>query len=367
MHSNNPPKLYYLIKVNAVLCALYFGFRAAVLLDYCTDTPAAAIAAVFVVCALAGFYLSVNIWSKRGLLFLSFVLMLAATDVICFVTAGLFGGFENSTFMVLWAGGVFCAAAYGLFLLYGLYNERRVVKNTLTASSPKLHEQCRLAVLSDLHFGTIQPAKILTDTIQRINSEKFDGVILVGDIVDERTSKESLKLLFTELAALETTYGTFFVHGNHDRQECRKGDRTFTDSEFDTLMKEAGIRNIDDTVVNLGDSIQLIGRKDYSFNDRMDVAALLAGSDPSKFRIVAEHQPADCEELSEQGVDICLSAHYHGAQNWPNNLIYSLAGIRYMGEYRIGSMILYVNSGLAGSKYRIRTHGHCEYLELKLG
>ena len=66
MHSNNPPKLYYLIKVNAVLCALYFGFRAAVLLDYCTDTPAAAIAAVFVVCALAGFYLSVNIWSRKG-------------------------------------------------------------------------------------------------------------------------------------------------------------------------------------------------------------------------------------------------------------------------------------------------------------
>ena len=133
MHSNNPPKLYYLIKANAALCALYFGLRTAVFVDYYADTPAAAIAAVFVVCALAGFYLSVNIWSKRGLLFLSFVLMLAATDVICFVTAGLFGGFENSTFMVLWAGGVFCAAAYGLFLLYGLYNERRVVKNTLPA------------------------------------------------------------------------------------------------------------------------------------------------------------------------------------------------------------------------------------------
>lgn len=367
MHSNNPPKLYYLIKVNAVLCALYFGFRAAVLLDYCTDTPAAAIAAVFVVCALAGFYLSVNIWSRKGLLFMSFMLMLAVTDIICLVIAGLFGGFENRPFMILWLGGVFGITAFDLFVFYGFYNERRVVKNTLTVTSPKLHEQCRLAVLSDLHFGTIQPDKVLTDTIQKINSEKYDGVILTGDIVDEHTSKEGMKILFTELSKLESTYGTFFVHGNHDRQECIKGDRTFTDNEFDTLMKEAGIRNIDDTVVDLGDSIQLIGRKDYSFDDRMDVSALLAGSDPSKFRIVAEHQPSECEELSEQGVDVCLSAHYHGAQNWPNNLIYRLAGLRFMGEYRIGGMILYVNSGLAGSKHRIRTHGHCEYLELKLG
>ena len=367
MHANNPPKLYYLIKVNAVLCALYFGLRTAVFVDYYADTPAAALAAVFVVCALAGYYLSKDLWAKKGLIFLSFLLMLAATDIICLLIACLFGGLENRAFMILWLGGVFAIAAFDLFLLYGFYNERHVVKNPLAVTSPKLREQCRLAVLSDLHFGTIQPANVLTDTIKRINSEKYDGVILAGDIAEERTSKENLKILFAELSELKTTYGTFFVHGNHDRQECMKGKRTFTDNEFDTLMQEAGIRNIDDTVVDLGESIQLIGRKDFSFKDRMDVPTLLAGSDPSKFRIVAEHQPSECEELARHGIDVCLSAHYHGAQNWPNNLIYNLAGIRYMGEYRIGGMILYVNSGLAGSKYRIRTHGHCEYLELKLG
>jgi len=64
--------------------------------------------------------------------------------------------------------------------------------------------------------------------ILRLGIAAFAGGIclawkLCGDIVEEGTTRESMQEAFQVLGKLESTYGTYFVYGNHDRQGYRKG------------------------------------------------------------------------------------------------------------------------------------------------
>ena len=97
------------------------------------------------------------------------------------------------------------------------------------------NDSYKVIFISDTHYGTIQNPQLLKDSISRINDIKPDIVILGGDIVDERTSNLEMKEVFKELSKINSTYGTYYVFGNHDTQpsqtDYENGNRTFTDTE----------------------------------------------------------------------------------------------------------------------------------------
>jgi len=369
--------LFKVIKCQTILLGVIFGVHSAIAFKLLFgDTLSLKLGGgTIVIALLVGLVLGLlmawlcsDIWASKGVIAINFMMSLIVSDVFAFIIWKLLLNEDReSRFFGLWVDGAFTLVFLLLLIIYGCFNEVKVVRHTLSCHSPKVQREFKIAFLSDIHFSTIQPEKILTQTVEKINAEEPDMVLITGDIAEEKTPGDRLPVLFDTLAGLKSRHGTFFVHGNHDKQEKLHGvGRTYTDEEFDSLMEKAGIRCIDDELVVLDGGIALQGRKDYSYKDRMSVEDIAKGLPQDKFIIVMEHQPAECEELAAAGTDLCLAGHLHGAQNWTNNIIYKLAGMYYDGLYKVGGMPLYVNAGLTGSKYPVRTHSHCEYVMIDI-
>lgn len=369
--------LFKVIKCQTILMGVIFGLRAAVAFDalfgpalslkYYRGTFAIALF-VGLTLGLVMAWLCSNIWATKGMLAIHYMVSLIVSDAAAFIIWKLMlKGNRESMFFGLWMDGAFSVIFFMLLMVYGFFNVRKVVRHTLSCHTPKIQREFRIAFLSDLHFGTIQPEEILMQTVERINAEEPDMVLITGDIAEEATPGDRLPVLFDMLAGLKSRHGTFFVHGNHDRQEELHGEgRTYTDAEFDSLMEKAGIKCIDDELIVLDGGIALQGRNDYSYKDRMSVEDVAKGLPKDKFTIVMEHQPIECEELAKAGADLCLAGHLHGAPNWTNNIVYKLSRMYYNGLYKVGDMQLYVNAGLTGSRYPVRTHSHCEYVIINI-
>ena len=359
----DPPKLHKTIKGQAVLFAVLIGIR--VLIAGVVLFPEKILFTIVVAICASIFmrYLCSNIWSTKGMIATQFMLSLICSDLVCFLVWLCVDKPQTGVMFLLWMTGAVALVFMSVLMLYGVINERIIVRHSLEISSAKLEREYRIAVLSDIHYATIQNKSILEKAVQRINDEQPDAIMILGDIAEEHTPGERIPELFDILARLKSEYGTFFVHGNHDRQEkLHNENRTYTDEEFNMLMKRAGITCIDDQQKELNSDLVIIGREDFSFGNRKTVEELFLNVPDNHFVIVMEHQPIDCEKIAEAGAELCLAGHYHGAQNWTNNIIYRLSDIPYDGYYRFGELVLYVNAGIAGSKYPIRTHSHNEYL-----
>lgn len=93
---------------------------------------------------------------------------------------------------------------------------------------------------------------------------------ICGDFVDDDTEKEDLLLACEALGKLKTTYGVYFVYGNHDKGYYNSRD--FSSEDLRTALTENGITVLEDEAVLVDDSFYVIGRKDRSDPSRMDMA-----------------------------------------------------------------------------------------------
>ena len=359
----DPPKLHKTIVGQAVFFAVLIGIRVLIAgaVLFPGKTP------LIILMALCASFLMrclcANIWETKGMIASQFMLSLICSDLLCFLVWICVGKPQTGVLFLLWMAGTAAVVFLSALMLYGVVNENIIVRHSLEISSAKLKRDYSIAVISDIHYATIQKKNVLEKAVQRINDERPDVIMILGDIAEEHTPGEMIPELFGILGKFRSVYGTFFVHGNHDRQEkLHNEDRTYTDEEFNMLMKRAGIKCIDDQQKELNSDLVIIGREDFSFGNRKTVEELFSDVPENRFVIVIEHQPTDCEKIAETGAELCLAGHYHGAQNWTNNIVYSLSDIPYNGCYHFGEMLLYVNAGIAGSKYPIRTHSHNEYL-----
>lgn len=253
-----------------------------------------------------------------------------------------------------------------LLLGYGRYNMGRIVKTEYTVLSDKLSGEYRIVLITDTHYGTIQDPAVLRAAAEEINALAPDIVILGGDIVEEDTSKEAMEEAFRTLGSLKSTYGVYYVYGNHDRQLYTDAP-AYTENELAQAVTANGIVILDDRTVNIGRELVLAGREDVGRRQgRLPAQELLKGADRSRFLIVADHQPVGAEENAAQGVDLELSGHTHAGQLLPIGYINILRGMRNYGLSRADGCTVIVSSGVAGWGFPIRTQGRCEYAVITL-
>ena len=227
------------------------------------------------------------------------------------------------------------------------------------------NESYSILFISDVHYGTVQNTQLVKDSILKMNNLKPDIVVLGGDIVDERTTKEDMQEIFKELGKINSTYGTYYIFGNHDRQpyttDYENGNRTFTDSDLNQSIEKNRIKILNDDKIIINNDIVLAGRSDAEWEDsinRTDVNEILNESDLSKYIVVLDHQPVEYEKNSQEHVDLQLSGHTHGGQVFPGRLNY--------GEYEIGDMKQIVSSGLTGWGWPMRNEAKCEYVLINI-
>lgn len=252
-----------------------------------------------------------------------------------------------------------------LVFAYGFVNMRHIYRTEYTVVSEKLTSDFRVILLADTHFGSVQSPKILAEKIDEINALKPDAVILGGDIVDESATLEDVYECFEIFGRLESRCGTFYVYGNHDRQEYSvESERAYTERELADAIGSFGITVLRDEEVALSEEVTLVGREDRSSeeSDRLTSAELLKDADRSKFIIVADHQPVETAENAAQGADLQVSGHTHAGQIFPLGVLIELSGRLNYGEYKVDGMTAIVSSGTAGWGFPIRTQEHCEYV-----
>ncbi|MBO6176087.1 MAG: metallophosphoesterase [Treponema sp.] len=248
------------------------------------------------------------------------------------------------------------------------FNMHRIIRTEYTVTSPKLLRDYKVLLISDMHWATIQDTKVFIKTIDKINRENADLIILDGDITDENTSKKEMLNVFKILGSLKAKYGIYYVYGNHDRQ-LYTSSPAFSLEELDEAITENGIRILQDYAVLIDKDLVLAGREDFSMDHmekRSSINEILEGFSRNSFIIVADHQPKDVSAVKKAGADLLLSGHTHAGQIFPAGRIMDAAGSFTYGKYTDGNFSVIVTSGIAGWGYSFRTERNCEYAVVNL-
>lgn len=280
--------------------------------------------------------------------------------------AGLRDG--KGFFYKLYQSGLLPALFAAAVFVYGWQNMQQIRLTVYQAQTEKDVTPYRIALLTDVHYDSVQDSSVLKDKIQEINEQNVDIVVLGGDIVEEGTSKEKMQEVFQLLGGIKNRHGVYYVYGNHDRQPYTNR-RTYTDEELEQAILTGGIEILEDSFVEIGGDLILAGRKDAAWGQtkqRASVGEILEGADREKYVIMADHQPVDAEENAAQGVDLELSGHTHAGQIWPMGVLSEWFGALNYGEYEKDGCKVIVSSGVAGWAYTIRTGKHCEYVIVEL-
>ena len=253
-----------------------------------------------------------------------------------------------------------------ILFTYGYFNMNTIRQTSYTVSSEKLHNNYRIVFISDTHFGTIHDADTLKETVNEINELNPDLVILGGDIVEEGTDKTEMYEAFEILGDLNSTYGTYYVYGNHDRQRYTN-EPEYTEWELADTIGKNGIKILREEAVAISNDLLLVGREDLgSKDDRLQAEKLLVNIDNNRFILVADHQPNNVESNKEIGADLQISGHTHGGQILPLGLFPFLYNGCVYGKYQTDNTTIIVSSGFAGWGFPIRTQGVSEYVVVEL-
>ncbi len=259
------------------------------------------------------------------------------------------------------------AAATLLFLGYGIWNMETIVRNPLEYHSAKLKNSYKLVFLSDLHYGSSQSPSIVKEAFRNIQNEQPDYLLLGGDLVDEYTSKEEMNEIFTAIA--EIGVPTYYIYGNHDRQDhgSFKGGSKYSEAELEETITGNGITILYNEVEQVTEDLVFLGLEDPSRPDKVVKPKDLPERPADAYVVCLEHTPYQNDDIREIGADLQLSGHTHAGQLFPLRWVYPLVGLNTYGKYKIGTTDLYVSSGIAGWYLPFRNEARCHYevIELK--
>lgn len=242
-----------------------------------------------------------------------------------------------------------CAGLYA----YGIHeaHDLKVRRLELPLSPHDGAERLRIVFAADLHIGPQTGISFLRRTVDAINAQKPDIILLGGDILDDALQGTSADR--DALRQLRARLGVFAVLGNHDAFGGHERALAFVES--------CGIRVLTDELLPLG-PLTLLGMDDPDVraqkgNAEVDVAALTAGRPSSSPLVLLTHRP-HLLPGSVGHFDLQLSGHTHGGQiGVVEPLLERTYGTptglsRHVAE--AGESLLYVTTGVGFSKLPIR-------------
>lgn len=262
------------------------------------------------------------------------------------------------------------AGAIALFvtIIYmgtGWYLAHNVWCTAYTVDTDKMSGNLRIVQIADSHVGTTFDGEGFAGHIKKIQEEKPDVVVVTGDYVDDDTSREDMVAACKALGSLQTTYGTYYVFGNHDKGYYGSEYRGYSGDDLVAELKKNGVSVLQDESVLLDNRFYIIGRQDRSEGaNRMEMNDLVKNLDKSKYMIVLDHQPHDYDAQKESGVDLVLSGHTHGGQLFPINYVgeWTKENEKTYGLMKRENTNFIVTSGISDWAIRFKTGCKSEYV-----
>ncbi len=252
-------------------------------------------------------------------------------------------------------------------LLLGWYNAHHVWQTDYKIQTDKNIHNIKIAMFADAHVGTTFNAKGFEKHLQKIQSQNPDILLVIGDFVDDDTTRPDMIESVEALGKIKTTKGIYFVFGNHDKGYYGAKYRGFSSQDLIESLTQNGIKVLRDETVLIDDTFYLIGRKDKS-QERQNMDELTANLDKSKYILVLDHQPNDYENQIRVGADLVLSGHTHGGQLFPFNYVseYLKINDKTYGHERRGQTDFIVTSGISDWALRFKTGTQSEYVIIEL-
>ena len=258
-----------------------------------------------------------------------------------------------------------------IYLAAGWYSAHHVWEKNYTIETDKAVGNFRVALLSDSHTGTTFHGDGFAEHMKEIEKQNPDVVLVAGDFVDDDTTKEDMIRCCQALGEMKTTYGVFYVFGNHDKGYYPSDYRGYTGDDLIAELEKNGVTVLQDQNVLIDNRVYIIGRQDRSEdvekgNGRADMETLTKNLDDSKFSIVMDHQPDDYEAQTASGVDLVVSGHTHGGQLFPLMNIENLTGLggddKVYGYEKRDNTNFIVTSGISDWAIKFKTGCRSEYV-----
>lgn len=258
-----------------------------------------------------------------------------------------------------------------VYLAAGWYGAHHVWEKKYTIETDKAVGNFRVALLSDSHTGTTFHGDGFVEHMKEIEKQNPDVVLVAGDFVDDDTTKEDMIRCCQALGEMKTTYGVYYVFGNHDKGYYPSDYRGYTGDDLIAELEKNGVTVLQDQNVLIDNRVYIIGRQDRSEDvekgkGRADMATLTHNLDDSKFSIVMDHQPADYEAQAASGVDLVVSGHTHGGQLFPLMNIENLTGLggddKVYGYEKRDNTNFIVTSGISDWAIKFKTGCRSEYV-----
>jgi len=197
---------------------------------------------------------------------------------------------------------------------------------------PQSLQNLRIVQFTDLHIGPMIKRHHVQRIVDQINALKPDIIVMTGDLVDG--SVVHLRPDVAPLAELESTYGKYFITGNHEyysgvddwlEETARLG--------FTNLINEHRIINHE------GSRLLLAGVTDYRAHQYKaehlsDPKKALQKAEQADVKILLAHQPKSIDAATEAGFDLQISGHTHGGQYYPWNFIAKMANPYIQGLHK---------------------------------
>lgn len=233
-------------------------------------------------------------------------------------------------------------AALGFIILYSFYGglkspDLKEVRLEVPGL-PKTLEGLKIAQISDTHIDSPYTLRRFSDTIDIINPQKPDLILVTGDFIDPGLTGPEQAVLGSMMKRLTPRLGVFGVFGNHEYY--------FGAEKSLAVFKECGIRPLRDEGVDAG-GMRLIGLNDTTTErtTEKELTDILAKNRSEGLSIILTHQPLLCDIMARAGDYLIFAGHVHHAQIFPFHIFTRLFYKYFYGLYRASGSLIYVTSG----------------------
>lgn len=230
----------------------------------------------------------------------------------------------------------------------------------------------KVVMFADSHIGTTFHKEEFAEYVEQMNAEKPDVVFIVGDFVDDDTTRDDMLGCTAALANLHATYGIYYVYGNHDKGYYDNAIRGYTGDDLANELEKNGVTVLTDDVVRIADRFYIVGRNDMSEiergGSRADISELMKEVPEDGYSIVLDHQPSDYDAEAAAGADLVLSGHTHGGQLIPITYVGEWIGANdntYGYEQRDNTDFI-VTSGISDWAIKFKTGCRSEYVVINI-